>query len=110
MSTVFLNEKGLGIGELRGRIFRKVVSKKRHFMRVLNSWGIDKRALDELGDDVEIQILAKDEKIIYTATAKQFREDGIQKNYGHGEQIFLRVDKFTTKKVTASVLKNSEWI
>jgi hypothetical protein len=89
-----MNQAGRGIGKLEGGIFRKEVSKKKHLMRALYSWGIDKKVLDELGDEIVIEIFDKDEKKTYTTTAKYFREEGRVADFGHGEQVFLEVNKW----------------
>jgi hypothetical protein len=90
---IYMNQAGRGIGKLEGGIFRKEVSKKKHLMRALYSWGIDKKVLDDLGDDIEIEIFDKDEKKTYVTTASKFRE-GRTADFGHGEQVFLEVFKF----------------
>jgi hypothetical protein len=98
MSYIYTNKKGEGIGVLEGGVFKKKVSKKKHFMRKLNSWGMDKRVLDDLGDEIVIEIFDRDEKKTYTVTAKEFKGGEIH-DYGFGEQVFLKIDKFGGKDV-----------
>jgi hypothetical protein len=107
--TVYTNSKGRGIGKLEGEIFRKTVSRKKHLMRKLNSWGIQADVLIDLGDNIRIEIFDKDEKTVYVTTAKEFREGGVTGNYGHGEQIFLSLDKFRKESPTASKLAAPVW-
>lgn len=86
---ILRNYKGQIAGELRDGIYRKVVERKKHLMKMFDGYGIDKHILDILEKDcTKIRLLEKDTKKIYETTPGVFMEKGITKNFD-GEQVFL---------------------
>jgi len=71
---IYKNSGGRMIGKLTGNTFKKTVSKSKHLMRKLNSFGLQEEIVKELPDHIRIEIFDKDEKILYVTTAKEFRE------------------------------------
>lgn len=89
MSKTFYNNTGQMVGELKEGIYRKVVSKKLHFMKVLNAWGIDERIVKELVDlgCREIRIRDKDTENIYSAPFNRFTEKGFVKDFASPQRF-----------------------
>jgi hypothetical protein len=77
----FYNQKMQPIGELRNGVFRKVVRKSKHFMRIFNAWGIEAIAREGLIGKCEfIEIFEAEDKVVYRTPfpvflAKAFRKD-----------------------------------
>lgn len=69
----------------------KKVERPKHFHRVLGAWGIDKAALQELqrrrvwGIRLEV-----DDGSILEARLDRILKLGIERDFGHGVQVFLR--------------------
>lgn len=86
------------IGMLEGGILDIDRSKKKHFYRKLNAYGMDKALLNHLGD-LECQTIRLHEKesdTYYTATLEQFLRKGLPNHYkGHGAQLFLPMRYWT---------------
>lgn len=93
----YTNNNGQIIGELNGNTFRKVVKKSVHFMKVLNSWGMDKDLLNKLKMENVVEIYDKENEVTYHATVQQFKDKGIKQNHGHGEQYFLPLVNWTVE-------------
>jgi hypothetical protein len=108
---IYTNEQGKKIGELKGGIFKKSVSKKKHLFRKGNSWAIQESVLKELEDDVVIEIFDRDEKITYRSTVKNFKANCQYYSFeDYGLQGYLPLQYWTTQKATASVLVKPEWV
>lgn len=84
------NVDGKVVGQIKDGVLMKRVFKKKHFMRVLNGWGLDLKILYEEGFDI-VKILDKDEDICYVSKKEDWLNHGIKKNFGYGEQIILPV-------------------
>jgi len=108
---IYKSKQGRTIGKFSGGTFKKEVSRKKHLMRKLNSWGIQEEVLKELPDETRIEIFDKDERIIYKTTAKEFREGCTYLQFGDfGLQAFLPLEKFRTEKATSRVLMSPQWV
>ena len=96
----FRNKKGQVIGTLREGIFRKVVHKERHLMKIYNAWGIDYDALVTLKNAhcEEIRIKDVDEDVVYKIPFKTFFEQSHVADHGDGQQAFCDRVHFTTDK------------
>lgn len=68
----------------------KKVVKSKHFMRVLNGWGLDKAIIDAGGFD-EVRILDTENNVCYSSKREDWIMHGIKKDFGHGEQLILPV-------------------
>lgn len=77
----------------KGRIFAKTVERKKHFMRVVNGYGIQKEAFDKYlrGRKGGILIFEKDTGTKFFADIDTWTEKSHSANYGDGKQIFLSV-------------------
>jgi hypothetical protein len=98
---IYKSKQGKMIGELDEGIYRKTVSKSKHLFKATGgSWGIQDEVLKQLPDDTIIQISEKEEKVVYSTTAKEFRKNCTFLQFGDfGKQAFLSLDKFTRKEV-----------
>lgn len=82
------NVDGKVVGFILDGALCKKVFKKKHFMRVLNGWGFDKKIIEE-NEFAEVKILDKDEDIMYVSQKDDWLTHGIRKNFGYGDQIIL---------------------
>ena len=79
-----------------------------HFMRVLDSWGIDLDVVKKLeGECKEVKIQDPETNLIYTTPFKTFTTEGFVQNYGN-EQMFLPL-KYWDIKRGDSVLQERVW-
>lgn len=90
MTNIFYNSKGQVIGKLKDGIFRKKVKKSKHYMRVLNAWGLDVEVVDKLRASkcTEIRILDTESQSIYSTPFEVFDNKGFVKDFS-SEQKFL---------------------
>ncbi|TDA64501.1 MAG: hypothetical protein D9V47_13780 [Clostridia bacterium] len=81
------------VGTLQGFTFIKRVKKSQHFHRITQSWGVQKDVLAELERRgvKEVRVEDTETGTVYLAPLRAFREHGFTLDFGHGEQIFLRV-------------------
>lgn len=93
----YKNKKGQHIGTLRDGIFRKVVDRERHLMKMFDSWGIDYDTLVDLNKQgcTEIRIKETKEDVVYTIPFKDFFEKSQVANFGDGQQAFCPRQCFT---------------
>lgn len=85
------------IGEFRGNIFFKMVSRSKHLFKKLNAWGIDAEVFSRtiIGRADIIKIYDREEKRTYTATIHEFQEHGQYLQFNpHRAQIFLGLQYF----------------
>lgn len=94
MNTKFFNSSGKVIGTLKDNVLRKKVLRSKHLFRKLNAWGIQNDLLQQLPDDCKIEILEKEDKTLYTTSAKFFRDNAVYLDLKHGLQGFMTLDKF----------------
>lgn len=100
---VFIDEEdgnGRMIGTFKDGVYRKIVRKSTHLMKKFDAWGIDKNAFDELCEKgmKEIRILDTEDDVVYSATPEDYKKEDWVQDLGHGEQMFLRREKFNQKK------------
>lgn len=99
--NMYHKNKLVGTLDEEALIFRKQVSGKKHLMKVIDSWGIDRKVLYQLPPKTIIRIRDKDDGTVYITSLARFRR-GIQlytfQNYEwdfakmeeeHGQQIFF---------------------
>lgn len=98
----FLNHQGKIVGKLwPDKVFRKEVSKKKHFLWSTKSWAIDADILKKLQDNgcKEIRIKDNDEGIVYSIPLVDFQFQSELIDYGHGKQLAVPASKFLTKLI-----------
>lgn len=86
------------IGLLEGGTLQIERSKKKHFYRKLNAYGMDRELLEKLKDmDCRvIQLHEKESGDIYEADLEMFLKKGLPNHYqGHGAQLFLPLRRWT---------------
>jgi hypothetical protein len=94
---IYKNTQGKKIGELKDGVFKKQVSKKKHLFRSTSSWAIQEEVLKELPPETVIQIFDKDDKILYSTTAQNFREKCDYLSFkDYGLQGYLPLRYFST--------------
>ena len=82
------NVDGKVVGQIIGDALCKRVFRKKHFMKVLNGWGMDTKIFQEHQFKI-VKILDKDDNLGYVSKREDWLEHGITKNFGYGEQIIL---------------------
>jgi len=100
MSIIKINNKTIGKLFKERKQFVKTVKLSKHLFRILDAWGIDWGFFEGtlLPEDYEILIIDKENNINYYSRAKEFRTNGLIREYGqHGTQIFLPRKYFSTK-------------
>jgi len=75
----------------KGRIFYKPVERKKHFMRIVSGYGIQKEVFDEYlrGRKGRVFIHEKDTGKWLIASIKTWTHHSSTQNFGDGKQIFL---------------------
>lgn len=82
------------IGEWDGKVFKKTV-KKEHLYRSVGpagGYGIDTWVVEKLPLDAIIEIKAP--KRLYVTTAAMYKEKGVRRDHGYGDQLILPVSYF----------------
>lgn len=92
LSKEIRNVEGKVVAHIKDDILYKKVKRSKHLHRVLNSWGMDSRILEEEFSEVKILDIENDQ--IYIVPKHVWVEHGIKKNFGHGDQTFLPLHYF----------------
>lgn len=92
MTKQIRNVSGKVIAHIKDNILYKKVKRSKHYMKVLNSWAMDTRILEE--EFGEVKILDTENDQIYIVPKHIWLEHGIKKNFGHGDQTFLPLHYF----------------
>lgn len=95
MKKEVFNNAGKVVGHIIGDSLYKKVKRSKHYHRILNSWGIDRKILAEDFDVVKILETESDQ--LYVAPKSLWLEKGIRKNFGYGEQVFLPLHHFEVR-------------
>lgn len=92
------------VGSLQGVTFVKQVKRSRHFHRRTESWGVQKDVLAELERRgvKEVRVEDTETGTVYLAPLQTFWEHGFTLDFGHGEQVFLRVQYWQVIKSDTS--------
>lgn len=93
----YYNKKLQKIGWYDRKKFRKVVSKDKHLLRVMDAWGIEAYVVNDLKRKKCEQIRIKEtvDNLVYIVDFKEFVEKGVTRNFG-SEQVFLPRKYFKT--------------
>ena len=88
---------GKVIGYVEGDTFHKTI-KQEHYLRQPNAIAFDTSSLEQAEQAGAIKIVVSDSDtgIKYNATYKRLRWRGVKFNRGHGHQIFLVMEQWTT--------------
>lgn len=81
--------KKILVGEVIGNTLFKNVIQSRHFMRVLDGYGIQYIAFCELRKMVKKIVIKEDTGNQWEATIKDWTEHSKIADYGNGKQVFL---------------------
>jgi hypothetical protein len=86
----YTNKKGQVVGTLKEGIFRKIVNKERHLMKIYDAWGIDYDVLLDLKAKgcTEIRVKETKENVVYTISFGDFFGKAHVSSFGDGEQAF----------------------
>lgn len=78
-------------GVIEGKVLKKKVIGSRHLMRSLDAWGFQVEAIEEAQKSGITMIEVEDTErgTIYSVSLGLFLKKGIQKDFGHGVQVFL---------------------
>lgn len=100
--TPLRNAAGKAVGVLRGKTLYKRAFLSKHLFRSImgGAWGIDYGVLFSLPEDGDIEIEELENRVQYTATVKDWKENGIVKHFKQGTtdhytQVFLPLSQFT---------------
>lgn len=93
---LFTNHKGQPVGELLDGVYRKVVNREKHLMRIFNGYGIDSSILERIIEEGcrEIRVKETDTGNILSTTPESFMENGVGRDFGDGSQVFLPLKYF----------------
>lgn len=93
----FKNQKGQVIGTFKEGIFRKIVNRDKHLMRIYDAWGIQYDVVSELHKlgCTEIRIRETKENVVYTIPFADFFSKSQVSNFGDGQQAFCPRSLFT---------------
>lgn len=93
----FHNQKGQLIGTLKAGVFRKVVNRDRHLMKMFDAWGIDYGVVTELHKQgcTEIRIKETKDNLVYTIPFADFFGKSQVQSFGEGQQAFCPRQLFT---------------
>ena len=91
IGKVITNKKPIGLFNDTTKTFSKKVSRRKHFMRKLHSWGIQESAIMavEKHGCKRIVIHDKDDGMTYEVSFEAFLHEAKTGDYGHGKQMFL---------------------
>jgi hypothetical protein len=94
------DKKKLGKYFPTDKIFQCVRNRPEHFMRKLNSWGMDAKVVDFLVQmKATVEIKDSDTKWVYLTNASTFKAYGvIQEHKDHRPQYFLELKHWTVTK------------
>lgn len=98
----YKNNRGQFCGWLsEDKIYRKEVDSRKHKMNIMDGYGIDKRIVDDLRNDLctEIRIKETDLHRILHISMEDFLEHSVLRNFD-GEQLFVSLKYFTERKPT----------
>lgn len=86
----YKNPKGQVIGTLKEGIFRKVVNRERHLMKIYDAWGVQYDVLTDLKKQgcTEIRIKETKENVVYRISFQDFFEKSHVSDFGDGQQAF----------------------
>lgn len=91
--------KQVKVGEIIGDEFVKRVIDKKHFFKLYKGYGIQKSVLQELvSKGVRKVKIINDKGMEYVAPISVWVQYGVVKDFGHGEQVFLSIDRMTSDK------------
>ena len=78
-------------GYLDGNVFVRNVNSKRHFMNIVQGYGIQENAFDELKkrEIEDILIKEQDTKKEWSSKLSDWEDNGKTGDYGNGKQRFL---------------------
>lgn len=85
-------KKVVNVGEIRGDTFTKI-AKPKHYMIREGGYGIQQAVLLQLLDDGIKKIRVKTKTKTYENPIQDWVKYGKAKDYGHGTQVFLEVDR-----------------
>lgn len=95
------NTKGQIIGRMRDGIFRKLVNKKKHLMRIYNAWGIQYAVVQQIKDEcTEIRIKDISDESVYSIPFKDFMSKAHVEDHGDGMQAFCELEHFAKHEKT----------
>ena len=89
-------------GSREGKTVRKYVRKSRHLFRKWNAWGIDCDYFDKMVEEgaTTLEILDKEENMLYTIEMDAAMWADFQKDWGWGLQYFIPRKYFTHEDIT----------
>jgi hypothetical protein len=100
------NYQGKMVGNLHEGVFRKVVDSRKHKMKILQAYGIQKVIFDDLKKNGchQIQVYEKDKDTMHCSTIEDW-SNGIVQDYGDGLQIFLPIKSWSLTSKQIKLIK-----
>jgi hypothetical protein len=97
---IYKNSQGKMIGKLTKNTFKKTVKESRHLFRATDSWGIQDSVFQELPENCRIEILDKENGILYSTTKAEWKANAEYLEFkDYGLQTYLCRDFFKAEKV-----------
>lgn len=96
----FYNQKLQLIGwySFGDKSFRKVVSKKKHILKIMDAWGIEKYVFEDLKEKYpceQIRIKETEENLIYIISMEDFEKHAVERDF-ETPQVFVSRKFFKT--------------
>jgi hypothetical protein len=92
-------KKIVKVGEIVGSVLFKLVNPSKHFMRVVDGYGIQWEAFNRLEEKGVDKIIIKENTgNQWSASLKDWMEHSKVADYGSGKQVFLSLKYMTCKR------------
>lgn len=97
----YYNDKKQMIGRMNDGIFRKVVNKEKHLMKIYHAWGIQYDVIQQIkGECTQIRIKDISDGAVYAIPFQDFMEKAHVEDHGDGRQAFCELSNFTKYEKT----------
>lgn len=86
----YYNKKLQPIGWYKRGVFRKVVAKSKHLLRIMDAWGVDSYVVADLEKKKadEIRIKEIEEDVVYAISLDDFKKHAVERNF-ETKQMFV---------------------
>lgn len=101
------NYNGKIVGNLHKGTFYKSVDSRKHFMKLLNSYAIQKSIYDDLKKNglEKVEVFETNKKKRHLSTVEDWETYGVVQDFGGGLQIFLPLKRFSLSNGQLKLIK-----
>jgi len=100
MTAIMVGDKLVGLYDEEKHVFSKFVKRSMHFMIKHDGWGVDKSVLNRLAaDNATIRIEEQEAREAFIVSANEWKNTGIEEDFGYGVQVFLPESKMAKGKL-----------